>query len=702
MKFLRLCRAFVGAVTIAALTAPPSLAQIPPQPPGMQQGSAASPIQPAPQQPGRRGVDDSVTLNFVNADIQAVIKAAAEITNRNILIDPRVTGTVNIVAPKPIPRAMVFSILLSALRAQGFAAVGGESGIVRIVPEAEAKFFPSVGDARTARGDQVVTQVFQLQHESAQQMVPILRPLVSPNNVINAFPASNTLIITDYAENLHRIARVIASVDQPNPGELVSIRVQHANALDIAQTIGRLVPEAAAPVAPGAAPKLAVTVDSRSNTLLIRADNPSLAGRIRTIVTTLDTPGTVAGNIHVVYLKNAEAAKVAEALRGILTGQASQRTAAPTTGFGAASTTGGGIGGLGGQQQPGGNQPGLGGAGGLGGLGGGAAGIGSSFGQPGAAGAQGAQQQQGFQGGGVMVQAYPETNSLVIVAPDHLYNQLRGVIEKLDARRAQIYVEALIVEVSASTAAEFGIQWQDLAGAAANGTRLIGGTNFSVTPGSNIIQGAQNPGSLGPGLNLGVVRGTINIPGISGAVLNLGVLARALETNAGANILSTPTLLTLDNEEAKIIVGQNIPIVTGSFTLNTAGGAGAQNPFQTFDRRDVGLSLRVKPQVAEGGSVKLQIAQEVSSLVQSAQFNAQSVITNKRAIESTVIVDDGQIVVLGGLISDDVQNTAQGVPGLSKIPFIGGLFRYEQRQRQKTNLMVFLRPFVIRDNEQQQ
>ena len=292
------------------------------------------------------------------------------------------------------------------------------------------------------------------------------------------------------------------------------------------------------------------------------------------------------------------------------------------------------------------------------------------------------------------MQAYPETNSLVIIAPDSVYNGLRGVIEKLDARRAQVFVEALIVEIASTKAAEFGIQWQAIPSGAgnANVNTGFGVQNFNNSPGANIGQIARDPASIGQGLSLGLIRGSITLGGVQ--ILNLAALLRALENDATANILSTPTLLTLDNEEAKIQVGQNIPIVTGSFTLAGAGG-GVVNPFQTFERRDIGVTLKIRPQITEGGVVKLALYQEVSSI-----FNAQNptgIILNKRSLESQVLVDDGQMIVLGGLISDDVQTGTQSVPGLGRIPVLGALFRYDTRKREKINLMVFLRPVVVRD-----
>lgn len=621
--------------------------------------------------------DQAVTLNFVNADLPAVIKAAAEITGRDVLIDPRVTGTVTIITPKPVPKSLVWNIMLSAIRAQGFTAVGSESGVARIVPEADAKFFGGPVGRQRGAGDQIVTEVFVLENERAQQMVPVLRPLMSPNNVVNAAPAANALIVTDYAENLERIRRVIAEVDRPAAGEIIAIQLKHAAAADFLQIVQRLVPDAATTAAvPSAAARVALAVDSRTNSILVRADNPTLAARIRSLASTLDSPSSQLGNIHVVYLRNADATRLADALRALLSGMPSQTSATqnqPAGPFGQA---------LGGQPAALPGQPGT---------------------PPQAQAAMSTVATgplatlppitSGGTPGGVTIQAYPEQNSLVIVAPDPVYNALRAVIDKLDARRAQIYVEALIVEVASTKAAEFGIQWQDLNGLNRSGTSFIGATNFTNGLGRGINDASQSLPGLAQGLSLGIVSGPLTIAGKQ--IFDLQLLARALEADSEANILSTPNLVTLDNEEARIIVGQNIPITTGSFTL-TGAGSGLTNPFQTFTRQDIGVALRVKPQVAEAGAVKLGIYQEVSSI--RDQNNPNGIILNKRALESQVVVDDGQIIVLGGLISDDVNSTVQAVPVLGSIPGIGWLFRYTTRQRDKTNLMVFLRPLVIRDS----
>jgi general secretion pathway protein D len=300
-----------------------------------------------------------------------------------------------------------------------------------------------------------------------------------------------------------------------------------------------------------------------------------------------------------------------------------------------------------------------------------------------------------FNAGGATIQADTANNALIVMAPEPIYNNIRAIVEKLDVRRAQIYVEALVVEVTADKAAEFGIQWNllDPNRFNSNQTQIGGGTNFTPrgTPATNILDAQVSLGSLGQGLNLGVIRGTINIPGL-GTITNLALLARALEADANTNILSTPNLLTLDNEEAKIVVGQNVPFITGQYAVT--GSATTPTPFQTIERKDVGLTLRVRPQITEGGTVRMTIYEEVSRIQDTT--NAAGIITSKRSLESTVAVDDGQIIVLGGLIEDSFTDGSSRVPVVGDVPMLGALFRYDNRHRVKTNLMVFLKPTVIR------
>ncbi|TAL93080.1 MAG: type II secretion system protein GspD [Rhodanobacter sp.] len=611
--------------------------------------------------------DDVVTLNFVNANIEGVVKLISKITGKNFVIDPRVKGSINIVSARPVPRALVYEVFVSALRLQGIAAIE-DRGIVKIVPEADAKQQPAITTGTHASGDRIETRVFTLRYESAAQLVPVLRPLISPNNTINAYQNNNTLVITDYANNLQRLARIIESIDQPSVSGPVVIPLHYASAVDVAGMVNRLFVEGAARLGSNQTDptdRFTVVPDARSNSLLVRTGDPSRLSQLRKFVAMLDSPTNAGGNIHVVYLKNAEAMKLAETLRAIYEGQVgTARSGTAPTMLGTNASTGSAASQTDGFANPVGDV--------------------STF---------RSSQNQAAAGAPGIIQADAATNSIIINAPDAIYNNLRAAIEKLDVRRAQVYVEATIVELSADKAAEFGIQWQNLSGLGRTGTQAFGGTNFG-TAGQNIIGISQNPASVGPGLNIGVVNGSITIPGV-GQILNMGLLVRALETDANANILSTPTLLTLDNEEAQIVIGQNVPFITGQYAVTAA--ATTPTPFQTIERHDVGLTLRIKPQISEGGTVRLQLYTEVSSI--QDKNNPAGVITNKRAVNTTVLVDNGQIVVIGGLIQDTVNDGEQKVPVLGSIPVLGSLFHYKNRSHSKTDLMIFLRPTVVRDSE---
>jgi general secretion pathway protein D len=622
---------------------------------------------------------EPVTLNFVNADIEAVARTMAAITGRNIVVDPRVKGTITLSTERPVAPEAAFNQFVATLRLSGYTVVTS-GGLLKVVPEAEAKLQGgAVSVDGVASGSQIVTQIFRLNFENAANLVPILRPLISPNNTINVNPGNNSLVITDYADNLQRLGRIIAALDVSNATDVEVINLRHALAVDLAPIVQRLVEASGGPTAPGApaAPGLSdtsyrttVIAEPRSNSLIVRAANPARLNLVRSVVTRLDVPsaGTDAGNIHVVYLRNAEATKLATVLRAAL---ASMNPNGPGAGLaGAVSAPSPST--VTGLSAPG-------------------AGTGTS-----AANAPITPSAQPSTGG--QIQADPATNSLIITAPEPQYRQLRAVIDQLDGRRAQVLVESLIVEVNAEKAAEFGIQWQNIIGN--TGSSVVGflGTNYRAagTGGTNIIDlaiGAAT-GQVVPatGFNIGAAR---NING----TFVLGLLARFLEANTDANVLSTPNLLTLDNEEAKIVIGQNVPFVTGQFT-NTGTTGSSVNPFQTIERRDVGLTLRVKPQINENGTVRLTIYQEASSVQPGTEKDANGPTTNKRTIESNVLVDDGSVVVLGGLLEDRYGGSQDKVPGIGDVPVLGNLFKSESRRRTKSNLMVFLRPVVIRDTSQ--
>ena len=628
------------------------------------------------QQPQRsRASREPVTLNFVNADIEAVARTMAAITGRNIVVDPRVKGTINLSTDRPVTPQAAYNQFLAALRLSGFTVVDS-GGILKLLPEADAKLQGGAVNAGPSSpgGGQIVTQIYRLNYAPAGNMVPILRPLISPNNTINVDPATNSLVITDYADNLQRIGRIIASLDVSNATDVDVIPLQHTVAADIAPVVQRLIDSsgASAPGAPGAAPigdasaRTTIVAESRSNSLLVRAANPARLSLVRSLVQKLDSPNgrSETGNIWVVYLKNAEATRLAVTLRAAM---AALGTTPGTGGFGGGGTTVAAA-------TP--TTPST------------AAGGASAATAPTAPVAQ-------VQTGG-QIQADPATNALIITAPEPQYRQMRAVIDRLDTRRAQVYIEGLVAEVNNNKVGQFGIQWQFPLNSTNSQTIGVLGTNFSPSTGSpSIISLATQNGQLGSvapaaGINFGTVSN------IAGRFV-LSSIANFLHQSGDGNVLSTPNLLTLDNEEAKIVVGQNVPFVTGQFT-NTGATNGSVNPFQTIERKDVGLTLRVRPQISENGTVRLQIFQEVSSIDPSSVSSSQGLITNKSSIESNVIVEDGQIVVLGGLLKDSYSDGEQKVPGLGDIPVVGNLFKSTQRTRTKTNLMVFLRPVVLRDS----
>ncbi|WP_454694345.1 type II secretion system secretin GspD [Achromobacter aegrifaciens] len=663
---------------------------------------AASQLGPAASTVHAQQTDNRVSLNFVDTDIPAVLRALSLFTQRNFLVDPRVKGKLTLVSDRPVDSAQALSMLTGALRLQGFAIVDVD-GVTRVVPEADAKLQGSavVGNGRPAQAvaggagrapvpvsafakgssGEMLTRVFPLKYENAANLVPVLRPMVPPNNPINAYPGNNTLVVTDYADNLERIAQVIARIDVPSSIDTDVVPVRSAVATDIAILASQLLDTQSS----DPTQRIAVVADPRSNSVLVRSGSPARTRLARDLIMKLDAQQNRAGNLHVVYMRNAQATRIAEVLGGLLTGQANS----------APGATGGASGGTGAQ---GGARTQNAAAGMAAQAPQGMAGM-SGSNKGGLSGEQerisredNSTQAVSYSAGGATIQADPATNSLIISAPEPLYRSLREVIDQLDQRRAQVLVESLIVEVSEAKAAEFGIQWMTGAGNInSDGTSFIGGTNLG---GSGITgKGPTTIDGIGSGLSLGVVKGTVDVLG--NKVINLGVLARAMENTGEANILSTPNLLTLDNQSASILVGKTVPFVTGQYV--TSGSNGSTNPFQTIEREDVGLKLNIRPQISEGGAVKLDIYQEVSSIDESRSNATTGIVTNKRAIDTSVLIDDGQIIVLGGLLEDNVTLSTNSVPLLGSLPVIGSLFRYDSRKRTKTNLMVFLRPYVVRD-----
>lgn len=592
------------------------------------------------------------TLNMKDADIQALIATVSEITGKNFIVGPNVQGKVTVISARPMKPDEIYDVFLSVLRVHGFAAIPSGS-MIKIVPEAVAQQDGSGGlnGTRTHEADEIVTQIVPVKHVSATDLVPILRPLMPQGAQLIAHPASNSLVISDRAGNVERMISIIRRIDTVSDSGVDVIPLQHASAAEVARILSQLSDTKGV----DAADQPHVFADERTNSILLSGGKSGRL-RLRALVAHLDTPISDGGETQVVYLNYANAKDLVPILEGVaatLTGDAPPNTKAAA---------------------------------------GGAAGSASSSGASTAT-----------------IQAHEGDNALVISAPPAIYRSLLAVIRQLDIRRAQVLIEAVIAEVSDETANELGIQWQVPLG---DKSHVLGGTNFTGnTPGNNIfnvtngLNSSSGPAvTVGNGLNLGYLN-EITFNGKQ--LLSLGGLLSALRSNGKNNILSTPSVMTLDNQEAMIKVAEEVPFVTGSYSTGTVGQTstttgstttttGIGNPFQTIQRKDVGLTLTVTPHINSGDTVRLDIHQEVSNLLPPVQ-GAVDLVTNKREIKTTVMVKDNSLLVLGGLISDNVKDSVQKVPALGDIPLIGNLFRYRSNDHQKQDLMVFLHPKILRD-----
>ena len=634
------------------------------------------------------GEQATITLAFQSTDIEPVSAAVAKATGQSIIVDPRVKGKISLMTPRPVTKQGALDLFSSALRSAGFALVQ-VNGIYRVVPEADAKIQGNTVLTQGSQdGDQVVTRVFKIKQDSATNLVNVLKPLLTPNSSITANPGNNTIIVTDYASNVKRVAKLIESMDEPTVGDVQTIHLRYGVAIDVASILNKVVETTSNP-ADAASGKTVVIAEPRSNSILIRSSNPEKIRQIRSLVARLDTPTANSGNIWVVPLKNAEASKLAVTLRAIVAADNtfSQQAGVSNTGAVSGGSTPGST------TTP--NQasiPQTGGAAGQSGSGSMSAAATSSL------------TSTSAPSTGGLIQADPPTNSLIITASEPYYKHLRQVIEQLDKRRTQVYVEAMIVEVAATSSAQLGIQWQGIINAGGQNVPF-GGTNYG-TGNQNIFDLSKfsacllNPAACAATASAVTPANGLNVGMLSkfGGNYSMSALIQALDTEKGFRVLSTPNLVTLDNEEARIMVGKNVPILSGSYTTNATSQT---TPFQTYNRQDIGILLRVRPQIAHNGTVKLTVYQEVSNLENqnALVIAAQGYTINKRNIESNIIVDDGQLFVIGGLIDDNYTDLSDGVPFLKDIPFIGQLFRYDAKAREKRNLMVFLRPYIIKDGK---
>jgi len=583
----------------------------------------------------------AITPNYKDADLGQIIEAVSAVTGKNFIVDPRVRAQVTMLSSTPMSPAAFYEAFLSILQVHGFVAVPS-GDVIKIIPDANARQVPAndLPSSVSSTSDEIVTQVIAVKNVSAAQLVPILRPLIPQYGHLAAYPASNMLIISDRASNVSRVVRIVQRIDQTGDENIDVIPMQHASAAEVVRIVNTLYTSAAAEG--GGMPTVKMVADERTNSVLVSGES-SQRLRLKTLITHLDTPLESGGDTQVRYLRYADAEKISQKLREQIQGIAAAAA-------------------------------------------------------PGAAGAPAAAPAASGTGDkSVTIWAEPQTNALVVTAPPKVMRSIMQIVDRLDIRRAQVLVEAILVEMSYDKSMDLGVNWL-IADTDADGYSIPAGGFVQPVDGTGIgqiIQGVLNPESIAglpSGLTMGL--GQIVENGTSWAAL-----IRALGGIGNTNIIATPSVVTLDNEEAEIKIAQEVPFVTGQYTnQGVSGPGGVVNPFQTINREEVGNILKITPQINEGDSVMLKISQEASSIAASSQqVSTTDLITNKRTISTNVMVEDGGIIVLGGLISDEVRESRSQVPFLGSIPLIGELFKTRSVDKVKTNLMVFIRPRVIRD-----
>lgn len=591
---------------------------------------------------GAPALAQDYTVNLKDTDIQELIKFVAEATGTTIVVDPAVKGKVKVVSSKPVNSSELYELFLSILEVHGYTAVRS-GGIVRVIQSKDARSSPvSVRDGDPGRTtDEYVTQVIRLENISAAKLIPVLRPLVPQQAHMAAYAPSNAIIISDVSANIDRIRGIIERMDRSAIQQTDIVKLRYAVAEDVVRMLDQL-NKSEAKQSGAADTGLLLVADSRTNSVLINGDELERA-RLRVLVSHLDTPLEQSGNVKVIYLEYANAPEMAEVLTKVMKNIAALDGSDPKKGAAAKNST---------------------------------------------------------------IEADEGTNALIVTADTGEMAAIEAVIQRLDIRRAQVLVEAIIVEINVNDGQDLGLQWLFAEDNGIYGSNITANDTRAATIGGAVLPADDNDASTNDNFDVGALAGALATT--SGLSLGWGtldddfsftVILNALNQQSNANILSTPSLLTLDNQEAFITVGENVPFVTGSFTNTGSGGDGAANPFQTIERENVGITLTVTPHINEGNSVVLDIEQEVSSISQNGVI-ASDIITNERKIQTKVLAADGKVVVLGGLIKDDVQEAQQKIPFLGDIPLLGRLFRSDTEQVTKNNLLIFIRATIIRDDEQ--
>ncbi len=617
-------------------------------------GAGAQPVPPAPVAPQAAPqaaalAQALITPNYKDADLTQIVEAISQITGKNFIIDPRVKAQVTMLSATPMTPDAFYEAFLSILQVHGFVAVP-TGKLWKIIPDANSRQVPAndLPDSVSANSDELVTQVVQLKNANATQLVPILRPLIPQNGHLAAYPATNMLIISDHANNVNRMVRILERIEQGGDDDIDVIRLEHATAGEITRVINQLAGGAQNGEAGGTAAK--VIADDRTNSVLLAGDKNQRL-KLRALVAHLDTPLETGSGTRVRYLKYGDAEKIAAKLKEQLQASAGQAAAAAAGGSGGADKT-------------------------------------------------------------TSIWADPATNALVITAPSKQMRQLMDIVDHLDIRRLEVQVEAIIVEITGSSNVDLGVNWffdgsnkNAPAGGFVNPIGTSGPSIATIAAAAlNPTAAAASPSSIPNGFTMGI--GRLNQSGI-----NFGAILHALQGKANTNIISTPSIVTLDNQEAQIKVATEVPFLTGQYsssygmaagttgTGTTAGTSNYVNPFQTIQRQEVGTILKITPQITDDGTVLMKIEQEVSNLIKSS-IATVDVQTSKRVINTRVLANDGEIIVLGGLISDNVSTSDQSIPLLGSIPGLGNLFKTRSSSKEKTNLMVFLRPKILIDGAQ--
>lgn len=622
--------------------------------------------------------EKSWKINLKDADISALVNEMAEITGKNFVVDPRLKGNVTVISTREMNARELYALFQSVLSINGFAAV--ETGpIIKIVPDTNARQAGIMASSPALVDDEaLVTRVVMLQNANANELMAALRPMMPQSAHLAAVAGANALVMSDRANNIEAMLEVIRDLDVADKDEAIDIiPLQNAKAADLLSVLEVMEASSVGGAQAGkggkASPSARLIVDERSNRLLVRGD-ADLRSRVRAIVKNLDeAPELDNDQVRVFRLKFASARQVAEVLKGVLsTGRSSSRSSSSTSTSSTPSTSS-------------------------------SSSTGSNMGST--------SLDASSSGGGLKANNAVTTtitvegasliadetqNALIVRATAAQIRQVESVLRELDTRRAQVLIQAAIVEVSGDNAAQLGVQW-----ASGDPTTGVGVINFNNAGASltNIATAviSGNPASAGIANGAAIALGQID-RNSNGDRTFFGALIQALESVSDANLLSTPSIMTLDNQEAKIVVGQNVPFITGS---TTTVGSGVTNPFTTIQRQDVGITLKVTPTITDGGTVRLSVEQEVSSVVPSvAGINSSDIITNKRAIQTSILADNGQTIVLGGLVQDDIKTSVSKVPLLGDIPGLGVLFRSTSESRIKRNLLVFLQPTILRSGEQ--